>query len=225
MAYSPRTGLIYTPTLEICVDITAEHQEPDEGRFFMSGSWDLKLPPNRNSYSHVDAWDPMTGKRVWSYPRNTCCWRRCSRPRATWCLPAIPKVNSLRWMLARARNSGVSKQARDIADRRSVTLSTGGSTSRHRQDGQSPISALPRRRCFRSSVAKWIDRHGLRTPGWIEIVRLSVLDQSPIAEGSTAGDALRNTIDLARWAEQSGIGATGWPNITGLPDWPTQVLK
>ncbi len=35
-------------------------------------------------------------------------------------------------------------------------------------------------------------------------MRLSVLDQSPIAEGSTAGDALRNTIDLARWAEQLG---------------------
>ena len=33
---------------------------------------------------------------------------------------------------------------------------------------------------------------------------LNVLDQSPIAEGSTAGDALRNTIDLARWAEQLG---------------------
>ena len=35
-------------------------------------------------------------------------------------------------------------------------------------------------------------------------MKLSVLDQSPIAEGSTAGDALRNTIDLARWAEQLG---------------------
>jgi luciferase family oxidoreductase group 1 len=35
-------------------------------------------------------------------------------------------------------------------------------------------------------------------------VKLSVLDQSPIPEGSTAGDALRNTIDLARWAEQLG---------------------
>ncbi len=68
MAYSPRTGLIYTPTLEICVDITAEHQQADEGRFFMSGSWDLKLPPNRKTYSHVDAWDPVTRKRVWSYP-------------------------------------------------------------------------------------------------------------------------------------------------------------
>jgi len=68
MAYSPRTGLIYTPTLEICVDIAAVHQQADEGRFFMSGSWDLKLPPNRQTYSHVDAWDPVTRKRVWSYP-------------------------------------------------------------------------------------------------------------------------------------------------------------
>lgn len=35
-------------------------------------------------------------------------------------------------------------------------------------------------------------------------VQLSVLDQSPIPEGSTAGDALRNTIDLARHAEHLG---------------------
>ncbi|PWU09812.1 MAG: LLM class flavin-dependent oxidoreductase [Terriglobia bacterium] len=33
---------------------------------------------------------------------------------------------------------------------------------------------------------------------------LSVLDQSPIPEGSTAGDALRNTIDLARLADELG---------------------
>jgi luciferase family oxidoreductase group 1 len=35
-------------------------------------------------------------------------------------------------------------------------------------------------------------------------MRLSVLDQSPIAEGSTGADALRNTIDLARLAESLG---------------------
>jgi luciferase family oxidoreductase group 1 len=33
---------------------------------------------------------------------------------------------------------------------------------------------------------------------------LSVLDQSPISEGSTGGDALRNSIDLARLAESVG---------------------
>ena len=35
-------------------------------------------------------------------------------------------------------------------------------------------------------------------------VRLSVLDQSPIAEGSTGADALKNSVDLARFAEESG---------------------
>jgi len=34
--------------------------------------------------------------------------------------------------------------------------------------------------------------------------RLSVLDQSPIPEGATAGDALRNTLDLARLADELG---------------------
>src|SRR3981081_1231921 len=33
---------------------------------------------------------------------------------------------------------------------------------------------------------------------------LSVLDQSPISEGSTGGDALRNSIDLAQLAESVG---------------------
>lgn len=35
-------------------------------------------------------------------------------------------------------------------------------------------------------------------------LRLSVLDQSPIPEGSAPGDALRNSIDLARFTEQLG---------------------
>src|SRR5205814_6380185 len=35
-------------------------------------------------------------------------------------------------------------------------------------------------------------------------LRLSVLDQSPISAGMTGGDALRNSVDLARHAEQLG---------------------
>jgi luciferase family oxidoreductase group 1 len=37
-----------------------------------------------------------------------------------------------------------------------------------------------------------------------EIARLSVLDQSPVSEGSTGADALHNTIDLARLADSLG---------------------
>ena len=36
------------------------------------------------------------------------------------------------------------------------------------------------------------------------MLKLSVLDQSPIAEGSTGADALRNTLDLARLADELG---------------------
>src|SRR3954469_15463280 len=36
-------------------------------------------------------------------------------------------------------------------------------------------------------------------------LRLSVLDQSPVAEGSTGSQALHNTIDLARLADRLGF--------------------
>ena len=45
-------------------------------------------------------------------------------------------------------------------------------------------------------------------------LRLSVLDQSPISEGSTGTDALRNTVDLARLADELGYTAIGSPSIT-----------
>ena len=35
-------------------------------------------------------------------------------------------------------------------------------------------------------------------------MQLSVLDQSPIIEGATAADALANTLDLARLADELG---------------------
>src|SRR5262245_42269053 len=37
------------------------------------------------------------------------------------------------------------------------------------------------------------------------MIPFSVLDLSPIREGGTAGDALRNTLDLARHAEELGF--------------------
>src|SRR5271170_7118012 len=36
-------------------------------------------------------------------------------------------------------------------------------------------------------------------------MKISVLDQSPVSEGSTGADALRNTVDLARLAEELGF--------------------
>ena len=45
-------------------------------------------------------------------------------------------------------------------------------------------------------------------------MRLSVLDQSPIPEGSTGADALANTLDLAQLSDGSATTATGWPSTT-----------
>jgi alcohol dehydrogenase (cytochrome c) len=66
MAYSPRTGLLYAPLFEMCNAITANRSEPQEGRFRSSGAMTIHLPPGRPTYGHLDAWDPLTGKRVWS---------------------------------------------------------------------------------------------------------------------------------------------------------------
>jgi alcohol dehydrogenase (cytochrome c) len=68
MAYSPRTGFLYTPTNELCNDATANDTKPVEGRAMMNAALTPKLPPNRTAYSHVDAWDPVTGRRAWNVP-------------------------------------------------------------------------------------------------------------------------------------------------------------
>ena len=34
----------------------------------MNGGFQFNLPPGRTTFSHLDAWDPVTGKRIWSYP-------------------------------------------------------------------------------------------------------------------------------------------------------------
>ena len=68
MAYSPQTGLVYAPINELCAEMTAALEPVQEGRFRQNGSFVTKLPPNRASYSHLDAWDPATGARAWSMP-------------------------------------------------------------------------------------------------------------------------------------------------------------
>jgi alcohol dehydrogenase (cytochrome c) len=68
IAYSPRTGYIYAPLNEICADVTTNDTAPEEGTFAINAAVELKLPPNRTTFSHLDAWDPLTGKRIWSFP-------------------------------------------------------------------------------------------------------------------------------------------------------------
>jgi alcohol dehydrogenase (cytochrome c) len=68
IAYSPRTGFLYIPANEICTTTAATNEGPVEGRRYFNGDTSGTLPPNRTTYSHLDAWDPVSGKRLWSYP-------------------------------------------------------------------------------------------------------------------------------------------------------------
>ena len=67
-AYSPQTGYVYAPINEVCNDLRSESTPAVEGRFHANGGFTFKLPPNRTTYSHIDAWDPITRKRIWSVP-------------------------------------------------------------------------------------------------------------------------------------------------------------
>src|ERR1700730_17978922 len=44
-AYSPRTGWVYVPVLEICNDLMVRDEDPQEGRGYSGGNWVMKAPP------------------------------------------------------------------------------------------------------------------------------------------------------------------------------------
>ena len=66
-SYSPRTGLLYSPGLEMCTNLVAREQEANEGRGFIGGTWTHQDPKDGPARSHLDAFDPVTGKKVWTY--------------------------------------------------------------------------------------------------------------------------------------------------------------
>jgi alcohol dehydrogenase (cytochrome c) len=66
-AYSPRTGWLYNNGIEWCGTITPFPQQAREGRTYVSGTVKVLDPPNEKSYSHIDAWDPVSGERKWTW--------------------------------------------------------------------------------------------------------------------------------------------------------------
>jgi len=70
-AYSPKTGWVYVPVLEICNDLMVRDENPQEGRGYSGGNWVMRAPPGAKQESYLAAFDPMTGKRQWSVPATT----------------------------------------------------------------------------------------------------------------------------------------------------------
>ena len=65
-AYSPSTGLWYTSALEVCSHLTPRRQEAKEGESFWGGERQEQLNPN--AVPHIAAFDPLTGKKQWTFP-------------------------------------------------------------------------------------------------------------------------------------------------------------
>jgi len=66
-AYSPRTGLLYSPGLELCNDLIAREEQPQPGKLFHGGSWTMRSPPGEKAYGFIAAYDPLTGRKQWTH--------------------------------------------------------------------------------------------------------------------------------------------------------------
>ena len=70
-AYSPRTGLLYLPSQELCNDLVARKADVPVGASATGGNWVIKAPPNGKVEGEVAAYDPSTGEKKWSFPATT----------------------------------------------------------------------------------------------------------------------------------------------------------
>jgi alcohol dehydrogenase (cytochrome c) len=66
-AYSPKTGWFYSTGIEWCQEVVSQPEEGKEGNTFFGGTFTMKHPPNEESHGHLAAYDPVTGKKHWSY--------------------------------------------------------------------------------------------------------------------------------------------------------------
>jgi len=65
-AYSPRTGWYYNTSFEFCETIEPKRQEAQEGDRWMANAGNLRHP-SATAKPHIDAFDPVTGKKAWTY--------------------------------------------------------------------------------------------------------------------------------------------------------------
>ncbi|MBI1788170.1 MAG: PQQ-dependent dehydrogenase, methanol/ethanol family [Acidobacteria bacterium] len=67
-SYSPKSGWLYTTGIEWCEDVTVQKEEPKEGKEFFGGVFKLRPPLTGAPGGHLDAYDPIGGKKHWTYP-------------------------------------------------------------------------------------------------------------------------------------------------------------
>ena len=66
-AYSPKTGMFYSTGLEWCQQLTVRKEDPKPGAEFMGAVFEFRKPPQGEAGGHFDAYDPVSGKKHWTY--------------------------------------------------------------------------------------------------------------------------------------------------------------
>ena len=67
-AFSPRSGLLFTPTAQLCNEMFVRAQPPKEGKPYSGGFWRFKKPEGVENFASIAAFDPLTGEKRWEYP-------------------------------------------------------------------------------------------------------------------------------------------------------------
>ena len=68
MSYNPQTGLVYIPSLNLCMDMEGAEPAYKRGTFYLAFEFDLGKAGPGGYMSELIAWDPIKQQKVWAIP-------------------------------------------------------------------------------------------------------------------------------------------------------------
>ncbi|WP_088562892.1 methanol/ethanol family PQQ-dependent dehydrogenase [Arboricoccus pini] len=73
-SYSPRTGMFYVPFNNVCMDYEPYKVSYTPGQAYVGATLTMFPPPGQTNLGAFAAWDPTTGKRVWTINEPFSVW-------------------------------------------------------------------------------------------------------------------------------------------------------
>lgn len=65
MSYNPKTGLVYIPTFNLCMDLINRDQKYEAGKFYLAQEFNLGVAGPGGFLGEFIAWDPVAQRKVW----------------------------------------------------------------------------------------------------------------------------------------------------------------
>ena len=65
MSFNPQTGLVYIPTINLCMDMEGAEPTYQRGKFYLAFEFDLGKSGPGGYMSELMAWDPVKQQKVW----------------------------------------------------------------------------------------------------------------------------------------------------------------